>query len=133
MKCGFDGCGRRRFCKGLCSGHYQQQLAGKELQPLRYIRHHPELNFPKFLSMSRAGDCWLWTGVKVKGGYGRFKGSGSKVLAHRWSYEYHVAEIPEGLELDHLCRRPSCVNPWHLEPVTPEVNQRRKYEHPLMK
>jgi hypothetical protein len=46
-------------------------------------------------------------------------------MAHRWSYEYHVGPIPDGLQLDHLCRVRRCVNPWHLEPVTNRVNSQR--------
>ena len=48
-----------------------------------------------------------------------------KTYAHRWSYEYHVGPIPDGLVLDHLCRNPPCVNPAHLEPVTQVENLRR--------
>lgn len=55
-------------------------------------------------------------------GYGRFWLEGKNVLAHRWSYEHHVAEIPEGLVIDHLCRNHGCVNPDHLEPVTISEN-----------
>lgn len=36
-----------------------------------------------------------------------------------------VGPIPDGLVIDHLCRNPQCVNPMHLEPVTPEENTRR--------
>lgn len=70
------------------------------------------------------GDCWLWTGGKDPDGYGVFSDV-KAYRAHRWSYEYHIAPIPEGLVLDHLCRNPSCVNPWHLEPVPIGVNTRR--------
>lgn len=54
-------------------------------------------------------------------GYGIYGGNGGK-RAHRLTYEALVGEIPEGLELDHLCRIRRCVNPAHLEPVTHRVN-----------
>lgn len=49
----------------------------------------------------------------------------SKVYAHRWIYEQIVGPIPEGLEIDHLCRHGLCVDVAHLEPVTPDENKRR--------
>lgn len=65
--------------------------------------------------------CWNWPGTLRTDGYGLFAGK----LAHRVVYEALVGPIPEGLELDHLCRNHSCVNPWDLEPVTHEENIRR--------
>ena len=47
------------------------------------------------------------------------------VYAHRALYENVNGPVPYGLQLDHLCRVPSCVNPDHLEPVTPAENCRR--------
>ena len=61
--------------------------------------------------------CWEWLGSKSNG-YGRFWFEGRLVQAHRWAYETVAGPIPEGLELDHLCRVRHCVNPSHLEPVT---------------
>ncbi len=68
--------------------------------------------------------CWEWTGGKTWG-YGQFTANGRNVKAHRWSYEFFRDEIPPGLVIDHLCRNPACVNPWHLEPVTTRVNNLR--------
>lgn len=71
------------------------------------------------------GERWLWCGATTRNGYGQVALGGRHVMAHRAIYEYVVAEIPEGLDLDHLCRNRSCVNPQHLEPVTRSENLRR--------
>ncbi|WP_399559394.1 HNH endonuclease signature motif containing protein [Streptomyces chartreusis] len=69
--------------------------------------------------------CWLWTGAKTVAGYGQFTTAGRTDGAHRWAYEHLVGPIPAGLHIDHLCRTPACVNPAHLEPVTPRENNLR--------
>ena len=72
--------------------------------------------------------CWVWTGGKGRryGVWNPPKAAGRKMgMAHRYAYEGIVGPIPEGLELDHLCQNPPCVNPSHLEPVTREENMRR--------
>jgi len=75
--------------------------------------------------VEHVGDCWVWTAADDGQGYGRFGLKGRMVSAHRWMYEQTVGEIPDGLELDHLCRNPSCVNPAHLEAVVHQENMRR--------
>lgn len=72
--------------------------------------------------VDKAGDCWLWTGVRNPKGYGRFHLGGRLLMAHRIAYELTVGPIPEGMQLDHLCRTRACVRPDHLEPVTQRVN-----------
>lgn len=83
-----------------------------------------------------ASGCWLWTKRINANGYGQIMvrhHGGAKQRsrsAHRVSYEEFVGPIPEGLELDHLCRVRHCVNPSHLEPVTHQENLRRSPLHP---
>lgn len=69
--------------------------------------------------------CWDWTGWANSAGYGYVRWGGRDVPAHRVVWEQVVGPVPDGLELDHLCVRPICVNPEHHEPVTHAENQRR--------
>lgn len=71
------------------------------------------------------GGCWLWHGATTKAGYGLIGDGLDLVYVHRWVYQFMVAEIPDGLVLDHLCCTPACANPEHLEPVTRAVNNER--------
>lgn len=75
--------------------------------------------------VDRSGDCWLWTGSLTRDGYGNLTLRGKVRRAHRVSYEDAKGAIPEGLELDHVCRERRCVRPDHLEPVTHAENMRR--------
>lgn len=70
--------------------------------------------------------CWMWNGAKSRNGYGQFR-TAKDVLhyAHRYAYEQLVGPIPDGLQLDHLCKARACVRPDHLEPVTQVENIRR--------
>lgn len=73
--------------------------------------------------------CWIWTGMLNDAGYGliamRIGGKKRQRRAHRIYYELVKGKISEKLTLDHLCRVRCCVNPDHLEPVTPVENVMR--------
>lgn len=71
------------------------------------------------------GPCDIWTGSLDKDGYGRIKRNGMTYRAHRIAYEEAKGPIPDGLQLDHLCRVRNCINPDHLEAVTCQENIRR--------
>ena len=60
-------------------------------------------------------------------GYSAMSVGGRYWLIHRFAYTHFVGPIPEGLQIDHLCRNRKCWNPNHLEPVTQAENARRGF------
>lgn len=68
------------------------------------------------------GPCWLWT-ASTRHGYGQLNVGNKRVTeAHRISSELHNGPIPEGMDIDHVCRVPRCVNPAHLRASTHKQN-----------
>lgn len=91
-----------------------------------YLRRDPVDRFMAKVEPEPNSGCWLWLGALNGKGYGVFErfgvGRRRANTAHRFSYEVHRGPIPEGLDLDHLCRVHQCVNPSHLEAVPRRVN-----------
>lgn len=124
--CSVDGCTNKLRARGYCPTHW-----------LRWRKYGNPLGSATPKSMEDrfwekvipTGFCWEWTAYLDRGGYGTFNrgAEGGMSRAHRVAYELLVGPIPEGLDLDHLCRNPKCVNPDHLEPVTSAENSRRAF------
>lgn len=85
----------------------------------RYTRGTPVQRALARIDISLDDGCWYWRGSKTPAGYGHINVGGGKYRhAHIVLYEARFGPVPEGLELDHLCRNRGCVNPSHLEAVT---------------
>lgn len=130
-RCDIEGCSREHYGHGWCSLHYRRarRNGGDPLKRQRLRGESVEDRF--WAKVDARGICWLWTAgqVGVEGRkYGRFGITAKdKRLAHVYAWQILVGPVPEGLQLDHLCRVPLCVNPDHLEPVTPRENWRRSH------
>lgn len=118
--CTIYGCTNKLVARGWCANHYAKwRRTGTPERPTR------EQRFFGHIEQAETG-CWEWQGTRTSQGYGQFYADDLTHKAHRWAYEFLRCEIPTGLELDHLCRNTSCVNPWHVEPVPMIENQRRR-------
>ena len=135
--CSFPGCLKQAVAKGLCNSHWAQNKRQGKLTPI--VTHETEdARWERQVVKSAdPNECWTFTGngsgsgksAKTGVGYGQFWYGGQKQMAHRYSYQKYVEPIPAGMQLDHTCRNPACVNPAHLEIVTAHENMRRLRSH----
>lgn len=109
------------------TNNISQYLWGKGL-PSHYVPY-PKNTMDHFwmkVDTGRKNDCWNWLGC-LRNGYGCFQMDYRSDYSHRFAYEDKVGAIPEGLEIDHLCRNRRCCNPHHMEPVTRAENVLRGF------
>ena len=116
-----DECVPGRLRSGMCERHYRRMKT-------KGSTDNPHIDNLRRYAVDDQG-CWVWAGALYSNGYGKtsrwFHGT---QLAHRVLYVEHRGPIPDGLELDHLCRNRACVNPDHLDPVVRSVNIQRGYD-----
>jgi hypothetical protein len=106
--------GDRRYCSNRC---WMRVLGGNPRRHVPIVERLRESCEPE----PNTG-CWLWTRSTNVNGYGLMSFQGHSQMAHRVSYQAYKGSIPDGLELDHLCRVRCCINPDHLEAVSRRVN-----------
>jgi hypothetical protein len=117
------GCGERTRIAPK-SGRSRDWVRG---EPLRFIAGHQLRRTPHAFIVD-AGGCWIWQRHVESNGYGKCWDPRTRrpgAWAHVVEWEKAHGPVPAGLELDHLCRVPACVNPEHMELVTSGENTRR--------
>jgi hypothetical protein len=135
VNCVIEGCQKKAIARNWCWTHYQRWADHGDPA---YTRTWEQRFWSK---VDKSGECWVWTGAINNYGYGVIGKERRTLTAHRVAYELLVGPIPGGLTIDHLCHASAstpcvglshkcphrrCVNPEHLEPVSPGENARRK-------
>jgi hypothetical protein len=127
-ECSIPECDNASTRRGWCQKHYKRWQTHGDPLKLGRMGYTPTPTAERFWAKVHKTDtCWLWQGGMGAHGYGLFSNGpeGKTVLVHRYSWTLTNGPVPNGLQLDHLCRVRNCVRPEHLEPVTALENTRR--------
>jgi hypothetical protein len=123
--CEVTGCTNKHLAKGMCRAHYLRMYKNGSLD-VQVLRGVPAME--RLLSKCRITKqgCWEYCGRLTVKGYAHVRsGDGGMRFAHRIAYAQKYGPVPEGMELDHVCRNRACFNPEHLQVVTHSENMRR--------
>jgi hypothetical protein len=99
-----------------------------------------EIRFWSKVRLDSESGCWEWIGALDGKGYGAFTLNrdtpgepARQVTAYEWAYEYCIGPIHSGKQLHHFCENIRCVNPFHLEPLTPKEHVAVSINNPCFK
>jgi len=121
-KCSVPGCDRKHLAKGLCALHYDRKRDGRSFEiKSRYELTAIDRIMEKVIILQNG--CWIYTGKLTSKGYPHVRDDKGKMkFAYRIVFEHHKGPVPDGFELDHLCKRRACCNPEHFETLSHREN-----------
>jgi len=112
--------------RGMCWNHHIEAMRERHnITPIGRAGSREKLVHRFWSNVEKGPGCWEWHGHIVKG-HGTISLLGKTIYAHRLSYELAGGEIPDGMQIDHMCHNRSCVNPDHLRVVTPKQNNEHR-------
>ncbi len=127
--CKLENCDTKHCAQGFCKKHY---LIAYRTGEIAIVQKKGLPDLERFWQyVSKTESCWNWLGSLASAGYGVFatgkrsNNTFKQIGAHVFAYTLAKGEIPAKYHIDHLCRNPKCVNPDHLEAVTPRINTLR--------
>lgn len=133
-RCSFNECVKAGVSDGLCQAHRMQRSSGRGMRPLRNVDRLPDgLPIAERVLARSALDgesgCRVWHGALGPGGYGTLTNEhGLPEGAHRASFRSVNGDIPGGMVIHHKCANRLCINPEHLQMVTPIENTAEMFE-----
>lgn len=106
--------------------HLENSIHAKAIDRMvaRRLEYQAEALKKFYRTVDSSGDCWLWTGMLFKSGYGKFDFNGVRHYAHRFIYQMVNGDIATNLFVCHHCDTPPCVRPDHLFLGAPKDNTR---------
>jgi len=128
--------GTLSVCKGCNSSYYappshreKRSYCSRNCRALaQSLWQKKDLNERFWQKVDKTGSCWIWTGAKLKTGYGSIRINNRSKRAHRVAYELSIGSIPEDGLILHSCDTKLCVNPDHLRVGTKSENTKDAIE-----
>jgi endogenous inhibitor of DNA gyrase (YacG/DUF329 family) len=112
-------------CGGPITTPQAKRFCSRRCQAIALNRKTPEEQLFAPGRCLKTDGCWLWQGNTNRKGYGTIRFRGVSTLAHKAVYLHLYGSVPEGKEIDHICRVRNCVRPDHLQAITHQENVAR--------